>query len=54
MEEKALCAICEKQINTDASTLKTAGLERIIQVSEDIQKNTQKNITNSNSCKMST
>ena len=37
MEEKALCNICEKQIDSDASTLKAAGLERIIQVSEDIQ-----------------
>ena len=37
MEEKALCDICEKQIDSDASTLKTAGLEWIIQVSEDIQ-----------------
>ena len=37
MKEKALCGICEKQIDSDASTLKAAGLERIIQVSEDIQ-----------------
>ena len=37
MEEKALCGICEKQIDSDATTLKTAGLEQIIQVIEDIQ-----------------
>ena len=37
MEEKALCGICEKQIDSNASTLKAVGLERIIQVSEDIQ-----------------
>ena len=37
MKEKALCGICEKQIETDASTQKAARIERIIQVSEDIQ-----------------
>ena len=37
MKEKALCGICEKHIDCDASTLKTAGVERIIQVGEDIQ-----------------
>ena len=37
MEEKALCGICEKQIHSDSNTLKTAGLERIIEVSEGIQ-----------------
>ena len=37
MEEKALCVICEKQIDSDERTLKAAGLQRIIQDSEDIQ-----------------
>ena len=37
MEEKAACGICEKQIDSDAGTLKAAGLERIIQVNEDLQ-----------------
>ena len=38
MKETALCGgICEKQIDSDASTLKAAGLKRIIHVSEDIQ-----------------
>ena len=37
MEEKALCGMFEKQIDSDASTLEAVGLERIIQVSEDIQ-----------------
>ena len=37
MEEKVLCGICEKQIDSDASTLKAAGLEWIIQVNEVIQ-----------------
>ena len=58
MDERALCGICEKQIDSDASTLKAAGLQRIIQFSEDIQDGLadrihRKNITNSNSCKMS-
>ena len=44
MKEKALCSICEKQIDSDAGTLKAAGLERIIQVGEDIQeKHAEKN-----------
>ena len=37
MEEKALCGLCEKQIDSDATTLKAAGLERTIQVCDDIQ-----------------
>ena len=37
MKEKALCGICEKQIDSDACTQKAARIERIIQVSEDIQ-----------------
>ena len=47
MKEQVLCGICEKQIDSDASTLKAAGLEWIIQVNEDIKdglarQNTQK------------
>ena len=37
MEEKALCGISEKQIDSAASTLKAAGLQWNIQFSEDIQ-----------------
>ena len=37
MKEKALCGIYEKQIETDASTQNAARIERIIQISEDIQ-----------------
>ena len=40
MEEKALCGICEKKIDSYASksswALKAVGLERIIQFTEDI------------------
>ena len=59
MEEKSLCGTCEKLIDSDASTLKADRIERIIQVSKDIQDGladriTQKNITNSNPCKMLT
>ena len=36
MKEKAPCGICEKQIETDASTQKAVRIEQIIQVSEDI------------------
>ena len=37
MEKKVLCSICDKQIDSDASTLKAAGLKWIIQVNQDIQ-----------------
>ena len=37
MKEKALCGIYEKQIETDTSTQKAARIERIIEVSQDIQ-----------------
>ena len=37
MKIKALCGISEKRIDSHASTQKAARIERIIQVSEDIQ-----------------
>ena len=37
IKEKALFGICKKQIEIDASTQKAVRIERIIQVSEDIQ-----------------
>ena len=41
MKEKALCGICEKQIDSDASTPKATRIERIIQVRSNSKYNRQ-------------